>query len=106
MSPGPVQIAPRRSLALLALLMVVVSYGFVLLLAWVCLLLPYLFFDNLEHVPGQLMAESVGAAIAGLTILLVAVATTGEVREAWGITGQSLASDMPDAPGVKETTAM
>lgn len=27
-------------------------------------------------------------------------------REEWGITGRSLASDMPDAPEAKETMAM
>jgi Zn-dependent protease with chaperone function len=70
---GPQQkIAPRRSVALFALLaitMVVVSYSVIVLLAIACVYLPYLAFTSAEHAPAQLGLLVLGGIIVGATIL-------------------------------------
>lgn len=66
------KIAPRRSVALFALLaitMVVVSYIVIVLLAIACVYLPYLAFTSTEHPPAQLGLLVLGGIIVGATIL-------------------------------------
>lgn len=69
---GEQKIAPRRSVALFALLaitMVVVSYIVIVLLAIACVYLPYLAFTSAEHPPAQLGLLVLGGVIVGVTIL-------------------------------------
>ncbi len=69
---GEQKIAPRRSVALFALLaitMVVVSYIVIVLLAIACVYLPYLAFTSAEHPPAQLGLLVLGGIIVGATIL-------------------------------------
>jgi Zn-dependent protease with chaperone function len=66
------KIAPRRSVALFALLaitMVVVSYVVIVLLAAACVYLPYLAFTSTEHPPAQLGLLVLGGIVVGATIL-------------------------------------
>jgi heat shock protein HtpX len=66
------KIAPRRSVALLALLaitMVVVSYVVIVLLALACVYLPYLAFTSTEHPPARLGLLVLGGIGVGATIL-------------------------------------
>ena len=66
------KIAPRRSVALFALLaitIVVVSYVVILLLAVACVYLPYLAFTSTEHPPAQLGLLVLGGFIVAGTIL-------------------------------------
>src|SRR5580704_5970173 len=66
------RIAPRRSVALFALLaitMVVVSYVVIVLLAAACVYLPYLAFTSTEHPPAQLGLLVLGGIVVGATIL-------------------------------------
>ena len=66
------KIAPRRSVALFALLaitMVVVSYVVIVLLAVACVYLPYLAFTSTEHPPAQLGLLVLGGIVVGATIL-------------------------------------
>jgi heat shock protein HtpX len=66
------KIAPRRSVALFALLaivMVVVSYIVIVLLAIACVYLPYLAFTSAEHPPAQLGLLVLGGIVVGATIL-------------------------------------
>src|SRR5580704_1162016 len=66
------KIAPRRSVALFALLaitMVVVSYVVIGLLAAACVYLPYLAFTSTEHPPAQLGLLVLGGIVVGATIL-------------------------------------
>src|ERR1700691_6171019 len=63
-------IAPRRSVALFALLaitMVVVSYIVIILLAIACVYLPYLVFTSAEHPPAQLGLLVLGGIVVGAT---------------------------------------
>jgi hypothetical protein len=55
--------------ALLAIVMVIVSYILIVLLAIACVYLPYLAFRNLEHPPGQLIALMLGGIVVAGTIL-------------------------------------
>jgi Zn-dependent protease with chaperone function len=55
--------------ALLAIVMVIVSYILIVLLAIACVYLPYLAFTNLEHPPGQLIALMLGGIVVAGTIL-------------------------------------
>jgi heat shock protein HtpX len=67
------KIAPRRSVALfafLAIAMVVVSYIVIVVLAVVCVYLPYLAFTSAEHPPAQLGLFVLGGIVVGATILL------------------------------------
>ena len=69
---GEQKIAPRRSVALFALLaitMVVVSYIVIVLLAIACVYLPYLAFTSAEHPPAQLGLLVLGGIVVGATIL-------------------------------------
>jgi hypothetical protein len=69
---GQKTIAPRRSVALFALLaivMVVVSYIVIVLLAVACVYLPYLAFTSAEHPPAQLGLLVLGGLVVGATIL-------------------------------------
>jgi heat shock protein HtpX len=66
------KIAPRRSVALFALLaitMVVVTYIVIVLLAIACAYLPYLAFTSAEHPPAQLGLLVLGGIVVGATIL-------------------------------------
>ncbi|MGB2654001.1 MAG: M48 family metallopeptidase, partial [Candidatus Acidiferrum sp.] len=66
------KIAPRRSVALFALLamsMVVFSYIVIVLLAVGCVYLPYLAFTKAEHPPAQLGLFVLGGIVVGATIL-------------------------------------
>jgi Zn-dependent protease with chaperone function len=66
------KIAPRRSVALFALLaitMVVISYVVIVLLAVACVYLPYLAFTSTEHAPAQLGLLVLGGIVVGATIL-------------------------------------
>jgi heat shock protein HtpX len=66
------RIIPRRSVALFALLaivMVVVSYMVIVLLAIACVYLPYLAFTSAEHPPAQLGLLVLGGVVVGATIL-------------------------------------
>jgi Zn-dependent protease with chaperone function len=66
------RIAPRQSVALFALLaivMVVVSYILIVLLAIACVYLPYLAFTSAEHPPAQLGLLVLGGLVVGVTIL-------------------------------------
>lgn len=65
-------IAPRRSVALFALLaitMVVVSYLVIVLLAVACVYLPYLAFTSTEHPPAQLGLLVLCGVVVAATIL-------------------------------------
>ena len=66
------RITPRRSVALfavLAIVMVVVSYIVIVLLAIACIYLPYLAFTSAEHPPAQLGLLVLGGIVVGVTIL-------------------------------------
>jgi heat shock protein HtpX len=66
------RIAPRRSVALFALLaitMVVVSYVVIVLLAAACIYLPFLAITSTEHPPAQLGLLVLGGLVVGATIL-------------------------------------
>jgi heat shock protein HtpX len=66
------RIAPRRSVALFALLaiaMVVVSYIVIVLLAAACVYLPLLAFTSVERPPAQLGFLVLGGIVVGATIL-------------------------------------
>ena len=66
------KIAPRRSVALFALLavaMVVVSYVLIVLLAVAFVFLPYLAFTNMEHPPAQLGLLVLGGIVVVATLL-------------------------------------
>jgi hypothetical protein len=61
-----VEIAPRRSVALfalLAILMVIASYVFVIALAAACVYLPYWVIKNAEHAPGQILLLLLGGVV-------------------------------------------
>src|SRR5713101_1263042 len=60
------RIAPRRSVALFALLaiaMVIASYVFVIVLAAACAYLPYWIIENAEHAPGQILLLLLGGIV-------------------------------------------
>jgi len=60
------RIAPRRSVALFALLaiaMVIASYVFVIVLAAACVYLPYWIIENAEHAPGQILLLLLGGIV-------------------------------------------
>ena len=64
--PAKVVIAPRRSVALFALLaimMVIASYIFVIFLAAACVYLPWWILQNVEHVPGQVLLLLLGGIV-------------------------------------------
>src|SRR5437588_4616264 len=64
--PVRATIAPRRSVALFALLamvMVIASYVFVLILAAACVYVPYRIIENAEHAPGQLLLLLLGGVV-------------------------------------------
>jgi heat shock protein HtpX len=66
------KIAPRRSVALFALLavvMVAVSYVVIVLLAIACVYLPYLALTSAEHPPAQLGLFLLGGVVVAATIL-------------------------------------
>src|SRR5277367_692630 len=66
------RITPRRSVALfavLAIVMVVVSYIVIILLAIACVYLPYLAFTSAEHPPAQLALLVLGGILVAGTIL-------------------------------------
>jgi heat shock protein HtpX len=61
-----VEIAPRRSVilfALLAIVMVIASYAFMIVLAAGCVYLPYWILENAEHPPGQVLLLLVGGIV-------------------------------------------
>jgi|HubBroStandDraft_1064217.scaffolds.fasta_scaffold12622_1 heat shock protein HtpX len=69
---GKKSIAPRRSVALFALLatvMVAVSYLVIVMLAMACVYLPYLALSSSEHPPAQLGLLLLGGVIVAGTIL-------------------------------------
>jgi heat shock protein HtpX len=66
--PMPVKatIAPRRSVALFALLaiaMVLASYIFVIILAAACVYVPYWILENADHAPGQILLLLLGGVV-------------------------------------------
>lgn len=64
--PVKVTIAPRRSVALFALLaivMVIASYVFVIVLAAACIIVPYWIIENAEHAPGQILLLLLGGVV-------------------------------------------
>jgi Zn-dependent protease with chaperone function len=64
--PYSVAIAPRRSVALFALLaivMVIASYIFVIVLAAACVYLPYWILTNAEHLPAQILLLLLGGIV-------------------------------------------
>ena len=66
------KIAPRRSVALFALLAIVMvwlSYVVIVLLAAAFVYLPYLAFTNMEHPPAQLGLLVLGGIVVGATLL-------------------------------------
>jgi len=70
--PARVAIPPRRSVALFALLamvMVIASYVFVIILAAACIYLPYWILENAEHVPGQVLLLLLGGIVIAGTML-------------------------------------
>jgi heat shock protein HtpX len=64
--PVKATIAPRRSVALFALLviaMVIASYVFVIILAAACVYVPYWIIENAEHAPGQILLLLLGGVV-------------------------------------------
>jgi Zn-dependent protease with chaperone function len=64
--PVKVTMAPRRSVALFALLaiaMVIASYVIVIILAVACIYLPYWIIENAEHAPGQILLLLLGGVV-------------------------------------------
>jgi heat shock protein HtpX len=64
--PVKVTIAPRRSVglfALLAIVMVIASYVFVIVLAAACIYVPYWIIENAEHPPGQILLLLLGGVV-------------------------------------------
>jgi heat shock protein HtpX len=64
--PVKVTIAPRRSVglfALLAIVMVIASYVFVIVLAAACIYVPYWIIENAEHAPGQILLLLLGGVV-------------------------------------------
>src|SRR5579864_5312728 len=69
---GSCKIAPRRSVALFALLaivMVIASYVFVIVLAAACVYLPYWIIANAEHAPGQVLLLLLGGIVIAAAML-------------------------------------
>ena len=64
--PAKATIAPRRSVALFALLaiaMVLASYIFVIIVAAACVYVPYWILENAEHAPGQILLLLLGGVV-------------------------------------------